>query len=122
MVSSVAAVQNSRPVVPPGPKPWEYLRIQYEFLTTENQVDFFKTMAKRWGGASRFWLGTFHTYLFTDPELIEPVIMDREGVFAKDAMTHELEDLLGQGLLTSEGDHWRRQRKLAAPALKRRKG
>ena len=55
--------------------------------------------------------------LVSDPELIGEVLLDREGVFIKDVVTRNLAEVLGNGLLTSEGDLWRRQRKLIAPSL-----
>lgn len=106
------------PQAPPGPAWYEYLHIQKEFL--EDQLEFLRAMRSRYGDVSAFHLGTFRTYLFCDPELIEEILVKKHDVFLKDAITHDLEDLLGQGLLTSEGDFWRRQRKLAAPALKRK--
>lgn len=104
---------------PPGPGPLRFLQTQAEFMGND-QIGALRRVAQTYGPASAFWLGGFRTYLFTEPALIEEVLLDREGVFLKDAITHELEDLLGHGLLTSEGELWRRQRKLAAPALKRK--
>jgi cytochrome P450 len=77
-------------------------------------------MKDRYGDAVSYYLGTFRTYQFTDPELIEEVLIRKHRSFHKDAITHDLEELLGRGLLTSEGTFWRRQRKLAAPSLQRR--
>jgi cytochrome P450 len=37
----------------------------------------------------------------------------------KDNMTRRLISLVGAGLLTSEGEFWRRQRRLAQPAFQR---
>jgi cytochrome P450 len=39
--------------------------------------------------------------------------------FSKDKMTHNLASLTGQGLITSEGDFWRRQRQMAQPSFQR---
>ncbi len=50
---------------------------------------------------------------------VAEVLLDRQRVFQKDEFTAELSRLLGQGLLTSEGDHWRGRRKLVAPTLRR---
>ncbi len=119
MSTAINAQLSAKRQTPPGPGPLGYARTQLDFMRG-NQVEFMRTMVNRWGSASAFWLGTFRTYVFADSDLIEEVLMDRNGVFVKDAITHDLENLLGQGLLTSEGETWRRQRKLAAPALKRR--
>jgi cytochrome P450 len=62
--------------------------------------------------------------LLRDPEHIAEMLRDREGLLRKDAYTRELSRVLGQGLLTSEGEPWRAHRQLAAHAFtpKRIKG
>ncbi len=62
--------------------------------------------------------GTYHLTLF-DPELIETVFITEHASFEKDAFVKDLEQILGRGLLNSEGQQWRRQRKLTAPSLQR---
>lgn len=85
----------------------------------QGQVEFFRTMHARHGDYVRFWLGTFTNYLISDPDAMHEVLVTKADKFHKDDITQDLVDMLGQGLLTSEDDLWRRQRKLAAPALKR---
>src|SRR6202042_374622 len=54
------------------------------------------------------------------PEYIEQVSIVQHAKFHKSTLTKDVtERLLGQGLLISEGDFWRRQRRLAQPALHR---
>ncbi len=61
----------------------------------------------------RFVLGPL--FLLTCPEHIEYVLQRRE-IFTKNTRTwRALQTLLGQGLLTSEGDYWARQRRLIQP-------
>jgi len=62
--------------------------------------------------------GTYHLTLF-DPELIETVFIADHAAFEKDAFIRDLEQILGRGLLCSEGQQWRRQRKLTAPSFQR---
>src|SRR5450432_2271442 len=63
-------------------------------------------------------LGTYHLMIF-DPELIETVLIVDHASFEKDAFVRDLEQVLGKGLLNSEGQQWRRQRKLTAPSFQR---
>jgi cytochrome P450 len=63
-------------------------------------------------------LGTYHLVVF-DPELIETVLVTDHASFEKDAFVRDLESILGKGLLSSEGEQWRRQRKLTAPSFQR---
>lgn len=52
-------------------------------------------------------------------DAVSSVLLDKERAYTKDVFTRELSRLLGQGLLTSEGAHWRGRRKLVAPTLRR---
>lgn len=56
-------------------------------------------------------------YLVSAPELIEQILVKQHHAFIKDKFTRILIDSLGHGLLTSEGDLWRRQRRLIQPAF-----
>src|SRR6185295_8844193 len=52
------------------------------------------------------------------PEYIEHVLLTNQANYQKSHFQrHLLGPLLGKGLLTSEGDFWRRQRRIAAPAF-----
>ncbi|MGB5284462.1 MAG: cytochrome P450, partial [Polyangiales bacterium] len=51
------------------------------------------------------------------PELIQQSLTQGHSVMQKDRFTHELDRVLGQGLVTSEGTLWRTQRKLVAHAF-----
>jgi len=58
-------------------------------------------------------------YLVSHPELIEQVLVTKAKIFQKDLGTKSLSMVLGQGLLTSEGDFWKRQRRLTQPGFHR---
>lgn len=57
--------------------------------------------------------------LVRQPELIEQILVTRNRSFMKDRVTRQLADLVGNGLLVSDGEFWRRQRRLAQPAFHR---
>ncbi len=110
--------RSNRSAAPPGPSELDFVRTHARFMT--DQVGFLHWMRAKYGLVSQARLGMFQTMLVYDPELIEEVLVKRASLFHKDALTHDLEEMLGRGLLTNEGEDWRRQRKLAAPALTRR--
>lgn len=64
-------------------------------------------------------LGIRYLTLF-DLEAIEQVLVTEHSAFSKDTFTQDLKRILGTGLLTSEGELWRRRRKLTAPSFQRR--
>lgn len=66
----------------------------------------------------------FKGYVVNHPDLIEQVLVGTERAFAKDPPGRKSARdagamIFGNGLLTSSGDFWRRQRRLAQPAFHR---
>lgn len=56
--------------------------------------------------------------LVNHPDLIHQVLVEKANSFYKTRQLKKIfEASLGQGLLTADGDHWRRQRKLVQPAF-----
>ena len=56
-------------------------------------------------------------YLFSHPDQIEEVLRSKSQHFIKDRPLQISTSVFGRGLLTSEGDLWRRQRRLIQPAF-----
>jgi len=55
----------------------------------------------------------------SDPDLIKVILLDKRELFPKPELQRRaLGPLAGTGLLLAEGDEWRWQRQLAAPALR----
>ena len=58
-------------------------------------------------------------YLIQRPEYAKYILQENHSNFKKGRAYKTLSILLGNGLLNSEGDFWKRQRRLAAPAFHR---
>ena len=86
------------------------------FAARRSLLDFFLDMAT-YGDLSSTMLGPLRMYLVNRPDLIEAVLLDHHRKVIKDNGTRLLSGLIGQGLVTSEGELWRKQRKLAAPPM-----
>lgn len=56
----------------------------------------------------------------SNPALIKQVLQTKQKQYKKTRMYEEMKLLLGQGLVTSAGDLWRKQRRLAQPAFYKR--
>jgi cytochrome P450 len=105
---------------PPGPKgvpvfgnSRQYARDQFAFLTAVGDA---------YGDVVRLDLGPFETYMITDPDDVERVLVTDDAKYRKpDFQDDAIGDLLGEGLLLSEGDVWRKQRDLAQPAFRMRR-
>ena len=60
-------------------------------------------------------------YLLSRPDVIEYVLVENNRNFTKTRILRRNRRLLGEGLLTSDGGFWRRQRRLAQPAFHRKR-
>jgi len=59
-----------------------------------------------------------HSFLINKPEYIEHILLTNHANYAKSQFLRRiLGPVLGEGLLISEGEFWRRQRRIAAPAF-----
>ncbi|MCB9565217.1 MAG: cytochrome P450 [Kofleriaceae bacterium] len=72
----------------------------------------------RTGDIVRFPMLTRHVYCISSPELVPALLVDNQDAFVKaPGLATYGRALLGDGLLTAEGDRHRRERKLLAPAF-----
>ncbi len=74
------------------------------------------------GDIARVRIG-YETALFTaNAEDVKRVLIDRHGDYSKQTRGYAvLRMVLGQGLVTSEGSFWKRQRRIAQPAFQRKR-
>ena len=72
------------------------------------------------GDVVRFKLFGLTAVQIADPALVERVLVTKQRAYAKQTRGYAvLRKMLGNGLVTSEGDFWLRQRRIAQPAFHR---
>ncbi|MFH9862962.1 cytochrome P450 [Streptomyces sp. NPDC017202] len=79
------------------------------------------TAAAGYGDAVRLSLGPKTLYFFNHPDHAKHVLADNAANYHKGIGLTQARRALGDGLLTSEGDLWRRQRKVIQPAFQHRR-
>jgi cytochrome P450 len=72
-------------------------------------------LAESYGDVSRFRFGLYDEYLLVNPRHVQRVLVDQHRSFTKGRALAEAKRILGEGLLTSEDDLHRRQRRLMQP-------
>jgi cytochrome P450 len=103
---------------PPGPRGLPWLGVTFDLL--RDPLGLFDRMGREYGdiSAMHYWRGA--RVLLNAPDLIEQVLVVQHQRFTKGVLLRlTAQRLLGRGLLTSEGELWRRQRQLAQPAFQR---
>jgi len=76
-------------------------------------------IAHEYGDLPHFQLASYPVYLLNHPDLVREVLVTQQSKFVKSLALQRARILLGEGLLTSEGEFHRRQRRLAQPAFHR---
>jgi cytochrome P450 len=105
---------------PPGPRrlpPLDDLRT----LQVSPLAAILKVTAE-YGDIVRYPLGPFAVYLLNHPDYTRHVLQDNNRNYDKNTFQYNLlKSVTGEGLLTSDGAFWLRQRRLAQPAFHREK-
>ena len=87
-----------------------------------NTFQAFCNWQHNYGDLVGFKLATQQLYLISHPSLVEQALIKQNDVFVKmynPAKPKGLALILGQGLVTSQGDLWRKQRRLMQPVFQR---
>jgi len=101
---------------PPGPKGEPLFGSSRTYA--QDPFRFVEALESAYGGVARFDMGPMDTLLVAEPALVQQILVDDDSKYRKpDFQDDALGDLLGDGLLLSEGDTWQEQRKLANPAF-----
>jgi cytochrome P450 len=70
------------------------------------------------GPVARIHFGPFPMLVLSAPDLIQAALVDHAADFDKGLALHRaFTPVVGQGLINNEGESWRHQRKLMAPAF-----
>jgi cytochrome P450 len=102
---------------PPGPEPGALDGVFSPFR--RDPLKFLTAAAREHGDIVGLRFLHFRTYLISHPDYIEDVLVNHPRKFVKGRVLQANKRLFGNGLLTSEGDFWLRQRRLAQPAFHR---
>ena len=104
-------------VTAPGPRP-RYPG-EFAFAVTRRPLEFLPRLARKYGDVASFGIGPQPLVLLSHPDDIRDVLVTHGRRFHKGRGLERAKMLLGEGLLTSEGEFHLRQRRLVQPAFHR---
>jgi cytochrome P450 len=108
---------TTRSKLPPGPK--AKIPLGHLFSYRRDSIGFLKKIAKQYGDIVHFKIGPIRIVLLNHPDFIKEVLTTQHRKFSKGRPLEMAKELLGEGLLTSEGDFHKRQSRLIQPAFHR---
>lgn len=104
----------------------EISEMKQNFMNRKLQLshDIFQTLqphiylwTKVYGRNFLHWPGARAELVVSEPELIKEMLYDKEQSFCRSDVDIYLKKILGEGILTSEGEKWLKLRKLASQAF-----
>jgi cytochrome P450 len=108
--------QSSSPLpAPPGPS--EPLDITF----TQDALPQLYAAFAQYGDAFRVYspVTQAHIYIFSHPDHVRRLLVDNHQNYTKGIGIERVGILLGKGIMVSEGEQWRRQRRMIQPAFHR---
>ena len=102
---------------PPGPKP--HFLIGNFPLGSRDPLALLTSWARQFGDIFYYRAGWINVFFLNHPDYIESVLVTNHRNFIKDRVMRNSRWFFGDGLLTSEGAQWMRQRRLSQPAFHR---
>lgn len=103
----------------PGPR---YLTPFGFFIAARpDPVGYMAAAVRQFGDVVRIQAGPLRAHLIAHPDHIKYVLQENNRNYVKGKLVEKSKMLIGDGLFTSEGDFWRRQRRLVQPAFHRQR-
>ena len=92
----------------------------HEFFEPRNPILLFEHL-RRYGRAAHYRILLHDVVLLHEPADIREVLIDKASSFGKERTQKRMRIVLGEGMITSDGEQHRRGRRIAAPAFHRRR-
>lgn len=104
---------------PPGPRGLPVIGAAPQVL--KDPLGFFENLFQQYGDTVYFRVGRNEFYIFSHPDHVQYILQKNHRNYQKGPNYEKLKPLLGNGLVTSDGDYWLRQRRLIQPAFHRKR-
>src|SRR5215475_1558714 len=115
--SPATSARREKAKFPPGPP--NRLFAMFFGALQQDPLGYFTDLTRQYGDVWGMRIGNFRSLFINHPDLIEDVLVNKARLYHKGRILRANKYLFGEGLLTSEGDLWLRQRRLSQPAFHR---
>jgi cytochrome P450 len=107
--------------LPPGLKLNLPFYITRKFFNPADPIQLFEHLQATYGSMSHYRIATSDVFVVHEPEFIREILINQADKFIKERTQRRMKILLGNGLITSDGEFHKRQRRIAAPAFHRQR-
>lgn len=107
-------------VYPPGLQA-NLLWYAFRKFRPADPIVLFEYLAKKFGSVVHYKLGPEHIVFVNEPELIREILVVQNSNFIKERTVQRTKMLLGEGMITAEGQQHRGQRQASQPAFHRQR-
>ncbi|MEU9857864.1 cytochrome P450 [Streptomyces sp. NPDC047974] len=115
-MTSTSRTSTARPV--PGPRGIPVLGSLPQWK--KSTAEFLLRVQRDHGEISRIRLGPQEVYLVSDPDAVGRVLKDNNGNYVRGALYEQFRIVMGDGLLTTDGDFWKSHRRAVQPVFLRK--
>jgi cytochrome P450 len=114
-VARMTSIEPAQPLPPES-------ELQFDVGSTDDSLDRMRELFERHGDLYRVYAPgrKSHTWVINHPDDVKRVLVSNHRNYTKGIGLDRVKILLGNGLMTSEGEFWRRQRYMMQPSFHRR--
>ncbi len=105
--------------LPAGPKPLPYIGNVLEFR--RDQLGYLEWLQRTYGDMATVYLGTTPVVMLFKPEHVRYILTENPRNFTSREVAFGILELIGDGLLTIDGEAHRQQRRLVQPAFHKKR-
>jgi cytochrome P450 len=113
------SLRSRRRTLPPGPEGAPFAGNLFQFRA--DPLNFVTSVARSYGEVATIQMGAQPLILFSRPEHVRYFLTEQPRNFSNREFARNLTRLLGDGLLTIDGDFHRQQRRLVQPAFHKKR-
>ncbi len=105
--------------LPPGPRPLPVVGNMLQF--SKDQLGYLEYLQRTYGNMATLYAGKTPIVQLFQPEHVRYILTENPRNFTNREIAENLQKLIGDGLLTIDGDAHRQQRRLVQPAFHRKR-